>query len=169
MQVANSGTGNTIRALNSGSGIGVYASGVNGPGVQGESLGGPGGLFVSTASGFGVIVGTPAVGLGVTGPMTINNTTKVVNLNADLLDGNDSSAFLGVGATAANSSLLGGQAASAFLGAGATAANSSQLIGISGGNFPYFIALTAGDPGVPTHTVTLRIGATDVRFHVSIP
>lgn len=64
-----------------------------------------------------------------TPPLKVNNTIKVKNLDSDLLDGKDSTAFLPKAGTAANSSLLAGQPASAFLGAGATAANSSLLAG----------------------------------------
>src|SRR4051812_3144090 len=50
--------------------------------------------------------------------------------NADLLDGQDSSAFLGSDAKAANADLLDGQDSSAFLGAGAKAADANTLDGI---------------------------------------
>lgn len=52
--------------------------------------------------------------LHVNGKMTIDNTTKVTNLNADLLDGLSSGSFLGVSATAANSNSLGGVASSSW-------------------------------------------------------
>src|SRR4051812_18654143 len=52
-----------------------------------------------------------------------------------LLDGKDSTAFLGVGGTAANSDQLDGQDSSAFLGVGAKAADSDLLDGIDSSGF----------------------------------
>lgn len=64
-----------------------------------------------------------------TPPLTVSNSVQVPNLNASELDGQTSSAFLGVNGTAANSAELGGQPASAYLGVNGTAANSAELGG----------------------------------------
>src|SRR4051794_28527013 len=48
-------------------------------------------------------------------PLKVNSSAKVKHLDADLLDGKDSSQFLGATGTAANSNLLAGQSASAYL------------------------------------------------------
>src|SRR5919198_1173128 len=69
----------------------------------------------ATALGLNVPAGKP--------PFTVNSGTKVANLNADKLDGKDSSAFLGATAKAADSNLLDGQDSTAFLGATAKAAD----------------------------------------------
>lgn len=76
---------------------GVWSKGVV-AGVYGYSLSAGGaGVWGSSASatGIGVRAGNAFGGtaLKVEGPMTIDNTTKVVNLNADLLDGNEAAAF----------------------------------------------------------------------------
>jgi hypothetical protein len=55
--------------------------------------------------------------------------------NANLLDGQDSTAFLGANATAANANLLDGQDSTAFLGANATAANANTLDNLDSGAF----------------------------------
>jgi hypothetical protein len=47
-------------------------------------------------------------------PMRVNSATKVANLNADQLDGQDSTAFLGANQKAADSELLDGKNASEF-------------------------------------------------------
>ena len=52
-----------------------------------------------------------------------------------LLDGKDSSAFLGVAGTAANSELLDGQDSSAFLGASGKAADADLLDGVDSSGF----------------------------------
>jgi hypothetical protein len=52
-----------------------------------------------------------------------------------LLDGRNSTEFLGTGDTAANSNLLDGQDSSAFLGAGAKAADSDLLDGVDSSGF----------------------------------
>jgi hypothetical protein len=69
-------------------------------------------------------------------PLAVNSSERVANLNADKVDGQDSSAFLPVGGKAADSDLLDGQEASAFLGAGATAADSDKLDGKDSGELP---------------------------------
>ncbi len=68
-------------------------------------------------------------------PFTVNSTTKVAKLNADKLDGIDSTGFVPVGGTAANSDTLDGIDSTGFLAAGGTAANSNLLGGISAGGF----------------------------------
>jgi hypothetical protein len=60
-------------------------------------------------------------------PLITNSTTKVVNLNADSIDGLDSSAFLPVGGKAADSNLLDGLDSSAFLPVGGKAADANLL------------------------------------------
>jgi hypothetical protein len=64
-----------------------------------------------------------------TPPLRVNNTVKVKNLDSDLLDGKDSTAFLGSSGTAADSAKLGGVPASGYLSASGTAANSTKLGG----------------------------------------
>ena len=81
-------------------------------------------------------------------PLKVNSNVKVKHLDADLLDGKDSSAFLGSAGTAANSGLLGGQPASAFLGASGTAANSTLLAGQPAGTYLQSVYF-ADDPGHP--------------------
>jgi hypothetical protein len=61
--------------------------------------------------------GGSALGLSVdpgSPPFTTNSSTKVPNLNTDLLDGLNSTAFVGVNATAANSNKLDGLDSSQF-------------------------------------------------------
>jgi len=68
-------------------------------------------------------------------PFTTNSTTKVTNLNADKLDGIDSTGFLAVGGKAADSNLLDGLNSTAFLPAGGQAADSNLLDGIDSTGF----------------------------------
>ncbi len=89
-------------------------------------------------------------------PLAVNSSTKVANLNADsldgedaaafvrtngkaadsdLLDGRDSTAFLGANDKAADSDLLDGQDSTAFLGANAKAADSDKLDGKDSSDF----------------------------------
>lgn len=63
-------------------------------------------------------------------PFTVNRTTKVTNLNADQLDGLDSSSFLAAGAKAADSDLLDGLDSSAFALAGAPFGDATTLDGL---------------------------------------
>lgn len=61
--------------------------------------------------------GTTALSLNTSGqqpPLKVSSNKKVVHLNADLLDGLDSAAFLGATAKAADSDLLDGQDSAAF-------------------------------------------------------
>jgi hypothetical protein len=120
-----------LRVYGSASGMAIHASnGAGGGAVYGTATSGTGyGVYgyTTSATGAGVIAGATGGGtaLKVEGPMTINNTTAVTNLNADLLDGNHASAFatsghnhsgvyLPVAGTAADSSALGGYAASSW-------------------------------------------------------
>lgn len=66
--------------------------------------------YSSNNSSYGVYAahGGTGTALYVAGKMQITNNTLVTNLNADLLDGNHASAFLGASSTAVNSSQLGG-------------------------------------------------------------
>ncbi len=62
--------------------------------------------------------GATALGLSVASghaPFTVNTGTKVANLNADKLDGIDSSGFLGVNAKAADADQLDGKDSTDFL------------------------------------------------------
>ena len=85
-------------------------------------------------------------------PLKVSNDVKVTHLNADLLDGQDSSSFLGAGGTAANSNLLGGQPAGAFLPAGGTAADSTLLAGQPASSYQQsvYFATTGDTPEDPT-------------------
>ena len=85
--VSNSGFGVTINAGNTGGGQAVYAQANTGVGVQGVSASGQAGKFTSSSSAFGAVIGTPSIGLAVTGPMTIDNSTLVTNLNAERVGG----------------------------------------------------------------------------------
>jgi len=62
-------------------------------------------------------------------PLTVNSSGKVANLNADQLDGLDSTGFLRATGTATDSSKLEGHASSYFLPATGTAADSIKLGG----------------------------------------
>lgn len=85
-------------------GIGVVGT----AGTNGSSgLVGSGGTSLG-ATGVLAIQGSGGLALEVSGKMAITSNALVTNLNADLLDGNHSSAFLGVSATATNSNSLGG-------------------------------------------------------------
>lgn len=61
----------------------------------------------------------PALGLFVNAnipPMVVNSPARVTNLHADLLDGQDASAFLPVNATAVDSRMLGGIPSNGYVG-----------------------------------------------------
>jgi|tagenome__1003787_1003787.scaffolds.fasta_scaffold20951966_2 hypothetical protein len=68
-------------------------------------------------------------------PFTVNSKSRVTNLNADLLDGQNASSFLSTTGKAADAELLDGQDSSAFLPAGATAANADRLDGLDSTQF----------------------------------
>jgi hypothetical protein len=82
-----------------------------------------------SASGIGITVspGTP--------PLKVNSSAKVGNLNADQLDGIDSTGFLSVGAKAADSDQLDGIDSTGFLGVGDKAADSDMLDGLDSTGF----------------------------------
>ena len=72
-------------------------------------LAGTPGNFVPTFRGVNVVTG------GGPPPFTVDSSTKVTNLNADLLDGIDSTGFYPTGSTVADSAKLGGLDPSAYL------------------------------------------------------
>jgi hypothetical protein len=95
-------------------------------------------------------------------PFTVNSTGKVVKLDADLLDGLDSSAFLGVGAKAADSDRLDGLDSSQFVqGPGISISHAEAIppggggsyIGPGGGQ----IEVDYDCPSVLTHTGTVTL------------
>jgi hypothetical protein len=149
------------------SGVAIFGTNVGGGvGVEGQVSGGAGGAGLhGGASGAGnvavkAIAASGAAALAVDGAMTMTSTLQVDNLNANYLQGFLASAF---SQTSHNHSGV-------YLPAGGTAADSTNLGGYGSGLYPrYTGTLTAGDPGAPTHTVTVMIGATAVRLHVSIP
>jgi hypothetical protein len=63
-------------------------------------------------------------------PFSVSSQVKVAKLNADFLDGKDSTAFLPVGGKAADANTLDGIDSTGFLAAGATAVNSDKLGGL---------------------------------------
>jgi hypothetical protein len=85
------------------------AAGRNGLGVTSAS-GYPTGSFTNTASG---PAGAFTVNSGVA-PFSVNSNTKVANLNADRLDGLDSTAFLTAGTKAADADKLDGLDSNSF-------------------------------------------------------
>lgn len=68
-------------------------------------------------------------------PLAVSSSAKVTNLNADQLDGMNSTAFLGVNGTAANANKLDGLDSTQFLGVNATAANANKLDGLDSTQF----------------------------------
>lgn len=68
-------------------------------------------------------------------PLTVNRTTKVKRLNADLLDGKTAADFLPAAGTAANAEKLDGKTAAEFLGLDGTAANADRLDGKTAADF----------------------------------
>src|SRR5262245_45270329 len=84
--------------------------------------------------------GGSALGLSVNAgspPFTTNSSTKVPNFNADLLDGLNATAFLGINSTAVNANMLDGFDSTQFLGANATAANANKLDGLDSTQFVF--------------------------------
>src|SRR5262245_29547333 len=109
--------------------------------------------------------GGSALGLSVdpgSPPFTTNSSTKVPNLNSDLLDGQNSTAFLGANGTAVNAQKLDGLDSTQFLGVNATAANANKLGGlpanqfVQGGGSLSAISSTATAP--PDNSVIVRLG-----------
>ena len=62
-------------------------------------------------------------------PLTVNSATRVANLNADLVDGLDATAFLPVGGKAANADRLDGVDSTGFLPVAGKAADADRLDG----------------------------------------
>jgi len=82
--------------------------------------------------------GSTALGLTVGSnhaPFTVNSGVKVANLNADKLDGIDSTGFLTKTGTAADSAKLGGQPANHYLPVTGKAADADTLDGIDSTGF----------------------------------
>jgi hypothetical protein len=105
--------------------------------------------------------GGSALGLSVdpaSPPFTTNSSTKVPNLNSDLLDGQNSTAFLGVNGTAANANKLDGLDSTQFLGANGTAANANKLDGLDSTQF------VQGGGSVSTIHATLDTAANNHNF-----
>ena len=95
LQVANTSTGATAQAITGTTNSPTAAA------ISGRNAGG------GPAAAFSVLAGKP--------PFAVDSATKVNNLNADLLDGVDSAAFLRTNGTASNSAQLGGSPPTAFL------------------------------------------------------
>ncbi len=70
-----------------------------------------------------------------TPPLRVNSSTKVRNLNADLLDGVDSAGFLAVDGTAVNADKLDNLDSTDFLAATGTAVNADALDGLDSATF----------------------------------
>lgn len=68
-------------------------------------------------------------------PFTVNNSRKVAGLNADRLDGLDSTSFQRAGSKAVDADKLDGLDSSAFLGAGGKAVDADKLDGLSNESF----------------------------------
>jgi hypothetical protein len=90
-------------------------------------------------------------------PLTTNSTTKVTNLNADSVDGLDSSAFLPVAGKAADSDRLDNLDSTRFMGATVTTVEAAQSIGIDfgGGNRIF-------DQACPPGTILLSGGPANI-------
>jgi hypothetical protein len=70
-------------------------------------------------------------------PFQVNSTTKVKSLNADLLDGLNSSAFLPATGTAVNSQELDGLSALQFIQGSGTATGAAYAVGPTGADGPF--------------------------------
>ncbi len=75
-------------------------------------------------------------------PFRVNRTAKVANLNADLLDGNDSSAFLPAAGTAVNADQLDGIDSTGFL-KGQGSATSKAFTVAAGAEASRYVGWTA--------------------------
>lgn len=82
----NGGAGGFVSTGSNGVGVTANASGTNGIGVNAGATG-SGGIAVQA------VAISPATALSIFGPMKINNTTLVTNLNADMVDGIHASAL----------------------------------------------------------------------------
>jgi hypothetical protein len=112
--------------------------------------------------------GTSARGLGITvptgrAPITVNaNAGKATNLNADLVDGLDASAFLPAAGKAADADKLDGQDSSAFLPANGTAVDADKLNGLNASAF------VRGDQHISSTALALQPGDFFVVFQDSV-
>jgi hypothetical protein len=95
---ATNGNGSGVLGSHAGSGTGVRGTSVGGTGVAGQSTSGAG--IVATSSGSGPALSATNDGSGpaaaftsTVSPFTVNSSTKVDSLNADLLDGRSASDF----------------------------------------------------------------------------
>jgi hypothetical protein len=144
-------------------GWGVAGNSSTGIGVTGTSTSGTAGYFSSggTGTNYGLHAVNTSTGYALycQGPMKMSDPTVVTNLNADKLDGNDATAF----ATA------GHNHTGTYLPIAGTAADSTLFAGNPVTAVPVYNTTTAGDPGAPTHTVTMVLGGLNIRFHVSYP
>jgi hypothetical protein len=96
--------------------------------LTGTVVGGPALRLINLDPGAGATALELRVGSG-KAPLKVNSDTRVANLNADELDGQDSSAFLGADQKAADSELLDGQDSTEFLASDGKAADSELLDG----------------------------------------
>src|SRR5262245_28007166 len=114
--------------------------------------------------------GGSALGLSVDSgspPFTTNSSTKVPNLNSDLLDGQNSTAFLGVDGTAANANKLDGLDSTQFVQGGGKVSAFQQIIkcdGCAGQSQPVG---TLGPFAVVGDCVTDVNGATGARIRIT--
>ena len=135
--------------------VGYTSHASTGVGVQGTS---------TTTASFGVVAANNAGGTALysSGKMQITNNTLVTNLNADLLDGNHASAFLGVSATAADSDKLDGLHATSFWqSGGSTVSLSSVSSGSSTATFS-----TTTKPGSASTNTWVGIVINGTTFYI---
>ncbi len=104
-QVTNTSTANTTQNATA---IGATNNSVSSPAMRATNAG------YGTALELNVACNPFASACFKPAPMKVNSETKVANLNADQLDGQDSTAFLGANQKAADSELLDGKNASEF-------------------------------------------------------
>jgi Chaperone of endosialidase len=126
----NTGSGNGVQGETAAAASGVYGQNDGaGFGVAGRANapGGVGVLAESTGGGPPLSIVTGGSGAA---PISVDSSTKVTGLNADLLDGLDSAAFLPAAGKAADSDKLDGLDSAAFLPAAGKAADSDKLDGL---------------------------------------
>jgi len=102
-------------------------------------------------------------------PFMTSSAVKVANLNADNLDGQDSTAFLGVGDSAVNTNLLDGLDSTDFLGATQTAVDSELLDGKDSKDFARLGGLVNGDGTVLQGTGYTVSRLSDGEYQVTFP